>query len=112
MRASQIAARLTLAIPLGVLVLAFPTLVNAYWLTVAILALFYAILYLAVLRKRFPPVAASLPVATWDPYGPAAADRPPPLPAAAWFTDPSGRPGERWWDGRGWTDLVRPADRA
>jgi branched-chain amino acid transport system permease protein len=28
---------------LGVLVLAFPSLVNAYWLTVAILALFYAI---------------------------------------------------------------------
>ena len=39
MRALQIAA----FIVLGALVLAFPSLVNAYWLTVAILALFYAI---------------------------------------------------------------------
>lgn len=35
--------RIGLCLALGVLVLAFPTLVNAYWLTVAILALFYAI---------------------------------------------------------------------
>ena len=34
---------LAVGVPLGVLVLAFPALVNAYWLTVAILALFYAI---------------------------------------------------------------------
>ena len=39
MRALQIAAFMVL----GALVLAFPSLVNAYWLTVAILALFYAI---------------------------------------------------------------------
>ena len=39
----QIATRLAFGVPLGVLVLAFPSLVNAYWLTVAILALFYAI---------------------------------------------------------------------
>ncbi|HET6233575.1 MAG TPA: branched-chain amino acid ABC transporter permease [Acetobacteraceae bacterium] len=39
MRASQIAV----FVVLGALVLAFPLLVNAYWLTVAILALFYAI---------------------------------------------------------------------
>jgi branched-chain amino acid transport system permease protein len=38
-RASQIAV----FVVLGALVLAFPLLVNAYWLTVAILALFYAI---------------------------------------------------------------------
>ncbi len=43
MGVSQIITRLALGIPLGVLVLAFPSLVNAYWLTVAILALFYAI---------------------------------------------------------------------
>ena len=39
----RIAACVAVGIPLGVLVLAFPALVNAYWLTVAILALFYAI---------------------------------------------------------------------
>ena len=39
----QIVARLALGVPLALLVLAFPSLVNAYWLTVAILALFYAI---------------------------------------------------------------------
>jgi branched-chain amino acid transport system permease protein len=38
-RASQIAA----CIALGIVVLAFPSVVNGYWLTVAILALFYAI---------------------------------------------------------------------
>jgi branched-chain amino acid transport system permease protein len=41
--ASQLAARIAVIVPLGVLVLAFPSLVNAYWLTVGILALFYAI---------------------------------------------------------------------
>jgi branched-chain amino acid transport system permease protein len=39
----QIATRLAFGVPLSLLVLAFPSLVNAYWLTVAILALFYAI---------------------------------------------------------------------
>ena len=37
------AAQIGLGVALCVLVLAFPQLVNAYWLTVAILALFYAI---------------------------------------------------------------------
>ncbi len=39
----MLASRIGLAVVFGVLVLAFPYLVNAYWLTVAILALFYAI---------------------------------------------------------------------
>jgi Protein of unknown function (DUF2510) len=41
-----------------------------------------------------------------DPYG----YRPPPahLPPAGWYTDPAGTPQERWWDGRGWTDHLRP----
>jgi branched-chain amino acid transport system permease protein len=39
----QIVARLALGVPLALLVRALPSLVNAYWLTVAILALFYAI---------------------------------------------------------------------
>jgi branched-chain amino acid transport system permease protein len=37
------AARIVAGLGLAVLVLAFPSLVNAYWLTVAVLALFYAI---------------------------------------------------------------------
>lgn len=37
------ATRIVLCLALGVLVLAFPGLVNAYWLSVAILAIFYAI---------------------------------------------------------------------
>jgi Protein of unknown function (DUF2510) len=71
------------------------------------LALFNAIFYLFVMRKRFAPVAPGLSNATWDPYGARPVDRPPDLPPAGWFPDPSGRPGQRWWDGRGWTELTR-----
>lgn len=41
-----------------------------------------------------------------DPYG----YRAPPvdLPAAGWYPDPAGSPQERWWDGRGWSDHLRP----
>ena len=28
-------------------------------------------------------------------------------PAPGWYPDPSGRPGERWWNGGSWTDDVR-----
>lgn len=34
-----------------------------------------------------------------------------PQPAAApagWYTDPSGQPGERWWDGANWSMSTRP----
>jgi len=27
---------------------------------------------------------------------------------AAWYPDPSGAPGQRWWDGQRWTDHVQP----
>ena len=27
---------------------------------------------------------------------------------ADWYGDPSGLPEQRWWDGRQWTDLLRP----
>ena len=27
---------------------------------------------------------------------------------AGWYGDPSGLPEQRWWDGRQWTDLLRP----
>jgi uncharacterized protein DUF2510 len=30
-----------------------------------------------------------------------------PVPAD-WYADPSGLPDQRWWDGRQWTDLLRP----
>jgi hypothetical protein len=36
-----------------------------------------------------------------------APSRPPSAPRGAWYADPFERAGERWWDGRGWTDRVR-----
>jgi len=30
------------------------------------------------------------------------------LPGAGWYPDPAGSDGTRWWDGKGWTDHVRP----
>lgn len=30
------------------------------------------------------------------------------VPPAGWYTDPSGQPGERWWDGTKWIDATRP----
>ncbi len=71
-------------------------------------ALASALLYLFVFRKRLPASAAKPSMATWDPYAEAAGGRPPPLPPAGWYADPSGQPGERWWDGRGWSEHVRP----
>ncbi len=77
------------------------------WVLVWPLALFSSLLYLFVIRRRFPSVAAKPSMATWDPYAEAAGGRPPELPPAGWYPDPSGRPGARWWDGRGWSDLLR-----
>lgn len=77
------------------------------WVVLPPVALVSSLLYLFVFRRRLPPVAPKPPMATWDPYHPSAGGRPPPLPPAGWYPDPSGRPGERWWDGRGWTDHVR-----
>ncbi len=31
----------------------------------------------------------------------------PRVPSAGWYPDPSGEPGERWWDGSAWTDQRR-----
>jgi hypothetical protein len=70
-------------------------------------ALFSALLYLFVVRRQLPSVTPKPPMATWDPYGPAGGGRPPPLPPAGWYPDPSGIPGERWWDGRGWSEHTR-----
>ena len=71
-------------------------------------ALLSALLYLFVFRKRLPVMTPGAPMATWDPYAASAGGRPPPLPPAGWYADPSGQPGERWWDGRGWSEHVRP----
>ena len=30
------------------------------------------------------------------------------VPDAGWYPDPAGGGGTRWWDGKGWTDHVRP----
>jgi Protein of unknown function (DUF2510) len=30
-------------------------------------------------------------------------------PPAGWYPDPSGVPGQRWWDGTSWSDHVAPA---
>ncbi len=77
-----------------------------------------SVLYLAVLRRRLPsPVAVPPPPVTKSPAQaqpgvPAplvvAPVRPADLPPAAWYPDPSGAEGERWWDGLGWTAHQRP----
>lgn len=35
-------------------------------------------------------------------------DPQPTLAPAGWYTDPSGQPGERWWDGASWSAMTRP----
>jgi hypothetical protein len=77
------------------------------WLVLWPMALVSSLLYLFLFRKRFPAIAAKPSMATWDPYAEAAGGRPAPLPPAGWYPDPSGRPGERWWDGRGWSEHTR-----
>jgi hypothetical protein len=52
------------------------------------------------------PVAAPV-----NPFqtGPAVTGPPPAVsgPPAGWYSDPSGQPQQRWWDGRGWTEMVQ-----
>jgi len=35
--------------------------------------------------------------------------RPPPTPPPGWYPDPSGGPGQRYWDGSKWTDVNVPS---
>jgi hypothetical protein len=35
-------------------------------------------------------------------------DPQPTVPPAGWYTDPSGQPGQRWWDGASWTQSTQP----
>jgi len=58
---------------------------------------------------QFDPVSAPVdPFQTPFPVSAPSVSGPP----AAWYPDPSGQPQQRWWDGRGWTELVQqPAAR-
>jgi len=77
------------------------------WVIVPPIALLSSLLYLFVLRRRLPAAVAKPSMATWDPYATAAGGRPPDLPPAGWYPDPGGQPGQRWWDGKGWSAVVR-----
>ena len=82
------------------------------WLLVWPVALVLSVVYLTVLRRRFPPVGAggmSQPPPRGSPYGSPSQPPPPPppLPPAGWYPDPAGSPQERWWDGRGWSEHLR-----
>jgi hypothetical protein len=88
------------------------TLLGGWMLGVWPLTLATSIVYLAVLRRHLPARAlpaeglspASSPMPGSDPAEPA---RPAaPLAPAGWYPDPGG-PGERWWDGVGWSPHVR-----
>jgi hypothetical protein len=79
------------------------------WLLVWPAALVSALMYLTVLRRRLNALVVEPPVVgAWG--SPAEPPGPPPTPPAGWYPDPAGHPGtERWWDGLGWTDHLRPA---
>lgn len=73
------------------------------WVVLWPLALAVSLVHLLVVRRHLPaPAAAPVPQAPVPPPPP-----PSSLPPAGWYPDPSGLPGERWWDGRGWSPHVR-----
>lgn len=79
------------------------------WVLVWPIAAVTALIYLLVLRRRLNALTPPVPAAVAGVPGlPAAEARPPDLAPAAWYPDPAGSGGERWWDGRGWSDHVRP----
>ena len=77
------------------------------WVVLWPVALASSLLYLLVVRRRFTVVALKPSMATWDPYSVENGGRPPSLPPAGWYPDPSGQARERWWDGRGWSHHLR-----
>ncbi|HEX3947916.1 MAG TPA: DUF2510 domain-containing protein [Acidimicrobiales bacterium] len=85
------------------------------WLLIWPLATALALSYLLIVRRRLPEVVrppGTSPSSPPAPGGisPAPPVPPPPpvLPPAAWYADPAGGNGQRWWDGLGWSDHVRP----
>lgn len=81
------------------------------WLIVWPFALVASLVYLTSVRRRFadPRLGGSGPAGPYAGGAPPTQPPPPqaPLPPAAWYPDPAGGGGERWWDGRGWTDHRR-----
>ena len=79
------------------------------WVLVWPVAAVTALVYLFVLRRRLnaltPPTLIPAPS---DAHVLVVDQSTRDLPPAAWYPDPVGGPGERWWDGRGWSDHVRP----
>jgi hypothetical protein len=94
----------------------------AGWVLVFPVAAASAVLYLVVLRRRMVTVgspspapspshaatAVALPAAAVVPAQSVVAPSVP-LPPFGWYPDPAGSAMQRWWDGRGWTELLRNA---
>jgi len=78
------------------------------WFLVWPVAALSALFYLFAVRKRLNAIAIpGLSQATWDTYANASSARAPELAPAGWYDDPGGGGGQRWWDGRGWSEHLR-----
>ena len=78
------------------------------WVLVWPVAAVTALIYLLVLRRRLNALTPPVALPGGDPRGALVPEPRPDLPPAAWYPDPAGGIGQRWWDGRGWTDHLRP----